>query len=248
MGKPSIAQVILRIVTIIAAVEFVIMMILLNFPVKISAIVEAWLDVSLLVVLSTPIIYLWIIKPYVRAHDKVVDYVNHMANHDPLTELPNRRLLLEHLKKMASRLAREKLYGAILLIDLDGFKLINDKYGHDAGDALLMELAKRLIFFARAEDIVSRIGGDEFVLAFGHIGENEEDALRDALQISERIHEKICEEVQYKGKTLTVGASIGIRLLKPEKIDIELALKDADIAMYNSKSSSKESVTVSRAS
>jgi len=149
----------MRISIIIALVELTMMIIFVNLPFDMADYVEVILDVIILVVLSTPIIYIWIIKPYVNAHNKVLNEINHMSFHDPLTQLANRRMLTEYLEKQISNHMRRGIYGALLFIDLDGFKLINDNNGHEAGDAVLIETATRLNSYSRIEDIVSRIGG-----------------------------------------------------------------------------------------
>jgi predicted signal transduction protein with EAL and GGDEF domain len=121
MKIPTIKQIIMRITAIIALVELAIMIFFVNKSFDLGLYAEAFLDVTILVVLSTPIIYIWIIKPYIVAHDEVVDQINFMAYHDPLTQLANRRLLSEYLEKLMSSLVRYKFYGALLFIDLDGF-------------------------------------------------------------------------------------------------------------------------------
>jgi diguanylate cyclase (GGDEF)-like protein len=163
-----------------------------------------------------------------------------MAYHDSLTGLANRRLLSKYLEKLLSSLVRYKSYGAVLFIDLDGFKLINDDYGHDAGDIVLIEVASRLKLFARTEDIVSRIGGDEFVLVLSQLGTNEQIANKKALSVLERIQQELRKEINVAGSELKVDSSIGLRLLRPEVADFEAVLADADEAMYLSKKESKD--------
>jgi len=244
MKIPTMKQIIMRIIAIIALIELAIMVILVSIPFDLGSFLEAILDVTLLAVLSTPIIYIWIIKPYINAHEEVVDKVNHMAYHDQLTQLANRNLLLEYLEKLVSSDVRYKLYGALLYIDLDGFKIINDNNGHDAGDAILIEVAKRFQFLVRAEDIVSRVGGDEFIIVLGHLNADKKTANNKALLTSERIQKELSKAINFKSMTLQISSSIGIRLLAPERTSVDVILKDADTAMYRAKQAGKGGIVV----
>lgn len=244
MEIPTTKNIIMRITAIIALVEFVIMLGFANLTFDIGIYAEAILDVAILVILSTPMIYVWIIKPYVVARDDAIHQISHMAYHDPLTQLANRRLLKECLEKLMSRHAREKSYGALLFIDLDGFKVINDKNGHDAGDAILIEVAKRLNYIVREEDIVSRIGGDEFVVVVSYLDTDEQLVSHKALMVAERILKGLNKEINFNNTSFQIGASIGLRLLAPERISSESALKDADTAMYRAKQAGKGHVVV----
>ena len=119
-------QVILRTVLIIAFAEFLIMLFLGIIPFQLNLYLEAVLDISILTVISTPLIYLWVIHPFVTARDQALEQINQLAHTDPLTALANRRLLSIHLEKLIAGTTRHEVRGAILLIDLDGFKTIND--------------------------------------------------------------------------------------------------------------------------
>lgn len=244
MKIPTIKNIIIRITAIIAVVEFAIMLGFANFKFDIGVYTEALLDVAILVILSTPMIYIWIIKPYVVARDDALHQISHMAYHDSLTQLANRRLLIEYMEKLISGYVRGKSYGALLFIDLDGFKAINDTNGHDAGDAVLIEVAKRLNYFVRKEDIVSRVGGDEFVVVLSQLDTDEKLADNKAMMIAERILKGLNKEINYKNISLQIGASIGLRLLTPERVSAESALKDADTAMYSAKQAEKSHIAV----
>ena len=123
----------------------------------------------------------------------------------------------------------------MLLIDLDGFKLVNDSYGHEAGDAVLVEIAKRLQSIVRSEDIVGRLGGDEFIVLLHRLGGDERLAHDRALRVAETLIKTISKPFYFNGKTLQVGASIGVRLLGFEEQDTETAISEADSAMYRAK-------------
>ncbi len=244
MKIPTKKDVILRIATIIAFVEFAIMFVFANLTFDVGKYVEAILDVIILILLSTPLIYIWVIKPYIDSRDEAVRQISHMAYHDALTKLANRRFLNEYLGKLVSRLVRSQTYGAILFIDLDGFKVINDKNGHDAGDVILIEIAKRLASTARGEDLVSRIGGDEFVVLLSDLDAGEKLANDKAQVVAERILKKMKKEICFRNTSLQVGASIGLRLLAPEAISADTALRDADTAMYRAKKAGKGNLVV----
>ena len=127
----------------------------------------------------------------------------------------------------------------MLLIDLDGFKLINDSHGHEAGDAVLVGIAERLQSIVRSEDVVGRMGGDEFILLLQHLGGDEQLARNRALQLAEKLINMINVPLEFNDKTLHVGASIGIRLLGFEGVDTETAISEADNAMYRAKAAGR---------
>jgi diguanylate cyclase (GGDEF)-like protein len=183
-------------------------------------------------VLSIPAIYIWVIKPFVHARDDALAQISHLALTDPLTQLANRRLISKHLGTIIAGRVRHKDYGAILLIDLDGFKPVNDDHGHDAGDALLVEIAARLRSIVRSEDVAGRLGGDEFVVLIYRLSADERIAHDMALRISENLIRMVNKPFDFNGKILQVGASIGIRLLGFEEMDTVAAMSEADIAMY----------------
>jgi diguanylate cyclase (GGDEF)-like protein len=235
MKSLTTKQVIVRIVIIISLAEFVIMMFLGVIPFEVSTYLVAVIDLVLLALLSTPLIYLWVIKPFVTARDEALAQINRLAHTDPLTKLPNRRLLSKYLQKFMAGTVRHKLHGAVLLMDLDGFKVINDVHGHEAGDEVLVEIAKRIRSITRSEDVAARLGGDEFVILVQHLGVDEKKAHDIALQIAEKLINLVNKPINYNGTTLNVGASIGIRLLGFEELDTDTVIRDADIAMYNAK-------------
>jgi len=228
-------QVVVRIAIIIFSVELLIMLALLVFPYEISIYSVIAFDTVPLTVLSIPAIYIWVIKPYVDARDDALAQISHLALTDPLTQLANRRLISKHLEKVIAGRVRHKDYGAVLLIDLDGFKPVNDDHGHDAGDALLVEVAARLQSIVRSEDVAGRLGGDEFVVLIYRLSADERIAHDMALRIAENLIRVVSKPFDFNGQILHVGASIGIRLLGFEEMDSVAAMRDADIAMYRAK-------------
>jgi diguanylate cyclase (GGDEF)-like protein/PAS domain S-box-containing protein len=154
----------------------------------------------------------------------------HQALHDPLTGLANRPLLLDHLDRALARRPREQRTLAVLFLDLDRFKLINDSLGHGAGDALLVEVAERLRGIVRPGDTVARLGGDEFVVLIESIEEP-----RDAVRMAERVRRYLARPVDVLGNEVLATASIGIAIAGAEHSDPEGLLRDADAAMYLAK-------------
>lgn len=228
-------QVVVRIAIIISMAEFLIMHLLQVIPHGAEPYSVAVLDTALLALLSIPAIYIWVINPFVQARDKALAQVSCLALTDPLTKLANRRLILKNLEKLIIGSARHHDHGAVLLIDLDGFKLINDRHRHEAGDAVLVEIAKRLQSMVRSEDIVGRLGGDEFIVLLHRLNGDERKARDAALRIAETLIETISRPFHFNDESLQVGACIGVRLLGFEGQDAETAIREADNAMYRAK-------------
>ncbi|MEX8520719.1 MAG: diguanylate cyclase [Leptothrix sp. (in: b-proteobacteria)] len=232
-------QVIARIVTIITLVEFLIMLGLQYIPHDAGVCVDALIDISLLSLCSAPLIYLWVVRPFVDARDDALERWSRLAFTDPLTQLGNRRLLLTHLQKAISSGLRHKMRGALLLIDLDGFKPVNDKYGHEAGDAVLIEVAKRLQTFTRSEDVAVRLGGDEFVLLIDHV-DADPQIVRDKVQrIADKLIALVSQPVLFQERSFSVSASIGVRVFGSEGLDPDLAIAQADQALYRAKNAGR---------
>ena len=160
--------------------------------------------------------------------------VRKLANHDYLTGVATRRLADEQLKIAMSSAKRKNTSMAILFIDLDDFKIINDKHGHDAGDAVLKNVANILTNSVRASDVVARIGGDEFMLIIS------EPVDKENLQLfCKRLITQISLPIQHLGCSLSVGVSIGVSLFPDNAHDIRSMRKKADYAMYRAKNRGK---------
>lgn len=228
-------QVAVRVAVIVALSELLIMLILGSVTKDMSTTAAAFVDVALLMAVSTPAIYLLVIKPFVNIRDEALAHVSYLAFTDPLTQLANRRLLMEHLEKLIASSIRHKFHAALLLIDLNGFKAVNDIHGHDAGDVLLVEIAKRIQTITRSEDVIARLGGDEFVVLANHLGNDKEAAHSKAELVARKIIDAISLPFNFNGKALQVGASIGVRLIDAEETDTDAAIREADYAMYHAK-------------
>jgi len=161
--------------------------------------------------------------------------IEHQAHHDTLTDIPNRANLKREIAKNIIRFQRHGVIFAIIFLDLDHFKNINDSLGHDVGDKLLVQTATRLKETIREEDMVARIGGDEFVVLLPDLSADEFEAAKSAENVSQKIHETLRTPFLVDGYTLNISSSLGITLINTLSQSEDDLLKHADIAMYESK-------------
>ena len=152
------------------------------------------------------------------------------AHYDNLTGLPNRKLLYEHLGKAIARARRENNIMAVIFLDLDKFKIINDELGHALGDVLLQSVTKRIKNCMRQNDVLSRQGGDEFIIVLDDIGSKEYISI-----VAERIRNTLSDVYVLEGKELSISVSIGISIYPEDSFDIDILINKADVAMYNAK-------------
>lgn len=173
-------------------------------------------------------------------HQKEVEsQVRHLAYHDPLTEIANRALFTEHLERAISVAQRHGDYGALLFIDLDNFKSVNDSLGHSVGDELIIEISQRLQNSIRSEDVVARFGGDEFVILLSRLSDNADTAKEMAENISEKLRLKVNEPMTLSDNEVRVGCSMGIAMFSDCTTSGENLMKQADMAMYTAKEEGK---------
>jgi diguanylate cyclase (GGDEF)-like protein/PAS domain S-box-containing protein len=165
--------------------------------------------------------------------------IKNLAFYDPLTKLPNRRLLSDRLKQALVNTARSHLCGALIFLDLDRFKNLNDTLGHYFGDLLLQEVAERLITCVRKGDSVSRFGGDEFVLLMENFSDNKIDAAKQIRGIANKILSALNEPYKLGTHEYHITASIGVTLFSEHDTELEDLLKQADIAMYEAKNNGR---------
>jgi len=156
--------------------------------------------------------------------------LDHMAHHDPLTDLPNRTLFDDRLSQAINRARRHDSSIAILFIDLDRFKNVNDTLGHPVGDVLLQDVAKRLLGLLREQDTVARLGGDEFIILIEDM-----DKPDVAESVASKVIDAIAHPFTFKSQELYIGASIGISIFPDDGDDAETLIKYADAAMYRAK-------------
>lgn len=170
------------------------------------------------------------------------DEIRHLAFYDSLTSLPNRRLLLDRLQQALAGSARSKRQGALLFIDLDNFKILNDTRGHDKGDLLLQEVARRLIGCVREGDTVARLGGDEFVVMLEDLSTNHEEAATQAETVGEKILAALNDPYRLAGHEHNSTPSIGVALFNDHQNSIDELLKQADLAMYQAKAAGRNTM------
>jgi len=158
-----------------------------------------------------------------------------IAFHDSLTRLPNRRLLLDRLEHALLSGKRQQDHLAVLFIDLNQFKQLNDTHGHDAGDLLLVEVARRLKLGVRESDTVARLGGDEFVILLEGLGDDGDQASEYAASVAGKVRQVLSEEYDLGGIRHVGSASVGIKICREGDNDPDQILKEADAAMYEAK-------------
>ncbi len=158
--------------------------------------------------------------------------LTHLATHDTLTMLPNRALGLDRLKRAIARAHRYHTKAALLFLDLDGFKNVNDAFGHAAGDRVLIEVAKRLLAGTRETDTVARWGGDEFLVILSDI-----DDLQDAQSKRRTLQMRLDEPFEVAGSKVCLSASCGLALYPDDGEDEGTLLRHADSFMYEAKRS-----------
>lgn len=157
--------------------------------------------------------------------------IEHFAFHDTLTGLPNRRMLTDRLETALAASQRNQAHGALLFLDLDKFKALNDNFGHDVGDLMLQEVAQRLVHCIRAIDTVARLGGDEFVLLIQNLSGSADDAKLHASTVGHKILSSLNEPYVLKEIEHTITTSIGATLFLGRTLEAVELLKQADIAM-----------------
>jgi len=168
--------------------------------------------------------------------------IHQLAFYDPLTQLPNRRLLMDRALQALAVSARSGRYGALMLLDLDDFKKVNDSKGHDVGDQLLCEVARRLRLAVREGDTVARLGGDEFVVVLEELSVSAAEAAPQAEAVAEKIRDVLNEPYLLEGHRHFSSPSIGVVLYRGHQEAIENLLKFADIAMYQSKQAGRNTI------
>ena len=179
----------------------------------------------------------------IARHKEAEDKIQHLAYYDLLTNLPNRRLLIDRLEHSLAVNARHKNHGAILFIDLDHFKTLNDTKGHSIGDLLLVEVAKRLQSCAREGDTLARLGGDEFVVILEDLNEDAAQAAVQVEALCSKIINAVNQPYHLDNYLYHSSASIGICMFSNQQITVDELLKRADIAMYQAKSAGRNTLS-----
>lgn len=181
-------------------------------------------------------------------------HILQLAFYDALTSLPNRRLMSDRMGQAIGIGKRSGKYGALMFLDLDNFKSLNDSQGHEVGDLLLIEVARRIVACVRGTDTVARFGGDEFVILLGELDTDRERSITQAGQVAEKIRNTLAEPYVLQRKLADGNlaavqhrctSSIGVALFQGRSAVPEELLKQADAAMYRSKGEGRNRVSIS---
>ena len=214
--------------------------------IKYDALIDPWIvryvifPTSLFIMIMAVVVLWWnkVLKREVERRKKAEDKLYHAASHAPLTGLANRRLFIDRVEQAIKYSKRTKQQLAVVFIDLDDFKPINDNFGHKEGDKVLQEVANRLVGSVREADVAARFGGDEFVLLLNNI--KDEPAIRHLLH---KLASKICDSIQIGKNNHMVKLSIGVAIYPMDGDNIDQLLNNADSSMYLSKSSAEHTYT-----
>jgi diguanylate cyclase (GGDEF)-like protein len=174
-----------------------------------------------------------------RLASSMTEELRHMAQHDTLTDLPNRALFNDRLNQELARAKRQRGRFAMLFIDLDHFKPINDKFGHEVGDLVLQIIAKRLSDSVRAADTVGRIGGDEFVVLMAQLS-----ATDFVLHLAEKLHKALRQPISLNGHELSISSCIGVAVYPADGTDAVSLTRSADEAMYRAKAAGRDGISL----
>ncbi len=179
----------------------------------------------------------------ITARKQAEEKINELAFFDQLTGLPNRTLLQDRLRQAMTAGSRSGLHGALLLIDLDNFKTLNDTRGHEAGDQLLKQVASRLRACVRECDTVARLGGDEFVVVLTELDADQKAAASDTEDIAAKIRDALNQNYLFERFAHLSSASIGATLFRGQNDSVDELMKQADLAMYRSKAAGRNAVS-----
>lgn len=177
----------------------------------------------------------------ITEHKRIAERINHMASHDALTDLPNRTLVSDRLQQAIATAKRDQLHAALMFLDLDNFKSVNDNFGHDIGDLLLQEAARRIQHCIRGSDTVGRIGGDEFIVLLPTI-----DSEQDVMRVAEKIRCALVVPFEVGNRQLNASSSIGVAIYPEHGDDEHTLTRNADVAMYHAKNSGRNTVVIFR--
>jgi diguanylate cyclase (GGDEF)-like protein/PAS domain S-box-containing protein len=189
-----------------------------------------------------------IVTHYVSAHQDITgrkaaeEKILQLAFYDPLTQLPNRQLLLDRIQRAIASSTRSGRKGALMFIDMDNFKAINDTLGHATGDLLLQQVADRLISCVRESDTVARLGGDEFVVLVENLSEHSIEVAAQTEAVGEKILAALSQAYKLNERVFRSSSSIGATLFNGEQHEVEELLKQADIAMYQAKKAGRNAL------
>ena len=205
---------------------------------------EYWLDLNIVPVTNEQgDLTHWVsVERDITERKQAEEDIHRLAYFDMLTGLPNRRMLLDRLEHVLATARRTPLQGALLYLDLDRFKNINDARGHAAGDALLASVGQRLVALMREEDTVARLGGDEFVILTSALPADHDAVGRAAMSIASKVREALEQPFLIMGESYSTSASIGVTLLPKPGLGSDDLLREADTAMYRAKTGGRNRI------
>jgi diguanylate cyclase (GGDEF)-like protein len=250
--RTSPVAIVVRVGLAILCIEFGIMLVIKGVFVpllaaRVTPFFWEFLDPILLALIVAPVLYFWVLRPMKDAEAKIL----RLAFYDPLTQLPNRRLFSDRLSQAMAETKRTKIYCALMFLDLDNFKSLNDTQGHATGDLLLLEVAKRLKACVRAIDSVARFGGDEFVVLVGGLSSDQTTSKSQVAGIAEKIRLSLAKPylltVRHADQPDVVvehrcSASMGVVVFIKQEADESDLLKWADAAMYQAKNAGRDAI------
>jgi diguanylate cyclase (GGDEF)-like protein/PAS domain S-box-containing protein len=201
-----------------------------------------WLNISAVTDANGQIINYVAVFTDISETKKAEEIIHNLAFHNPLTGLPNRRFLIERVQLAMKSSARKLNYSALLFIDLDNFKELNDVRGHDIGDLMLIEVASRLHHCVRSIDTVACLGSDDFVVMLEELNVEIKQAAAEANSFAEKIRLTISQPFDLGGMQYHISVSIGISLFRDNEVSVEHLLKYTDTAMYQAKQSGRNTI------
>ena len=209
---------------------------------KKGRIFPAWQSISAVVAPEGQISHYVVAFSDISQRKEAEEQIRNLAFFDPLTQLPNRRLLIDRLGLALATTARYRKHGALLFLDIDYFKNLNDTLGHEAGDQMLIEVGGRLKSCVREGDTVARLGGDEFVVMLEDLSQDEAEAATQAELVAKKILELGTQPYSLKGREYHSTFSVGIGLFNAEHLGADELLRRADVAMYQAKANGRNAL------
>ena len=207
-----------------------------------GAVFPAWISVTAVKDSRARITHYVLTMVDITARKAAEREIEQLAYYDPLTQLPNRRLLMQRLQQAVTTLAQTRHRGALLFIDLDNFKILNDTIGHDVGDRLLCSVAQRLTASVREGDVIARFGGDEFVVMLENLSRCSDEAAAQAGKVGEKILAALNRPYTIGARVLHSTPSIGVAFFGDGANSVDELIKQADIAMYEAKAAGRNAL------
>jgi diguanylate cyclase (GGDEF)-like protein/PAS domain S-box-containing protein len=209
---------------------------------KSGTVFPAWTNITAVKDVRARITHYVLMMTDITARRAAEREIEQLAYYDPLTQLPNRRLLMHRLQQAVTNISQSRRRGALLFIDLDNFKILNDTIGHDVGDRLLCSVAQRLTSSVRDGDVIARFGGDEFVVMLENLSHCHEEAAAQAGKVGEKIHAVLNRPYTIGTRVLHSTPSIGVAFFGDNASSVEELIKQADIAMYQAKAAGRNAL------